>query len=177
MEYCTGLFESEPLSEFPWLIKLVLLLLLFSRPLITFGPRTSSRAGKKTNKFRMARRNGYLADNPTWADSPTASSPSSKWCTGCRSPCTALAPSPTPTSVSWGLVLLWSSAKARQVCLKQTWRPMGTYQSVDFGLVRQKRLPVPLLVLDERLDVHVEGVAALGLRRLRGQFAALEQQS
>lgn len=50
------------------------------------------------------------------------------------------------------------------------------HETVDFGFVRQERFPVPLLVLDERLYVQVEGVARLRIRRLGREFASLEEQ-
>lgn len=50
------------------------------------------------------------------------------------------------------------------------------YQSVNLGFVGEKGFPVALLVLDERLNVHVESVAALGVGALRRQLASFEQQ-
>ena len=52
----------------------------------------------------------------------------------------------------------------------------SAYQIINLLVRREERLLVPVLVLDEGLDVEVEGVAARTLRGLCGQLALLEEQ-
>jgi hypothetical protein len=69
MEYCTGLFEADPLSELPCDIMLLLFSKLFISP-----------AAPKTSNFQLEQRatfpfsSAHLGDNPNARDFLTASS-------------------------------------------------------------------------------------------------------
>lgn len=52
-----------------------------------------------------------------------------------------------------------------------------SYQSIDFRFVGQEGLPVSLLMLYERLNVHIKRIARLRIRRLSRQFAPLKEKS
>jgi hypothetical protein len=52
-----------------------------------------------------------------------------------------------------------------------------THQSIDLWIIDKKWFSVPLLVLHERLDVHVEVLRVGTFGGLRGLLAPLEQQS
>ena len=53
----------------------------------------------------------------------------------------------------------------------------SSHQVVGLVIVREEGLPLPVLVLHERLDVQVEALRGRALRGLRGQLALLKEES
>ena len=53
----------------------------------------------------------------------------------------------------------------------------SSHQVIGLVIVREEGLPLPVLVLHERLDVQVEALRGRALRGLRGQLALLKEES